>query len=147
MEYQDTIICRGGSGQNNYQVISGAMPLGLILNPETGEILGSPGESGEFFFVVRTEDNYSTYSDEYEFSIYVNENLGWPGDANKDGNVDILDIVFLISYKYKGGATPTIPELADPNNDCTIDILDIVFLINYKYKDGPIPELGCAVVR
>jgi hypothetical protein len=33
------------------------------------------------------------------------------GDANNDGNVDLLDILYLISYKYKEGPPPDCPNL------------------------------------
>ncbi|MCP4711859.1 MAG: hypothetical protein GY869_24835, partial [Planctomycetes bacterium] len=58
------------------------------------------------------------------------------GDLNDDDNIDILDIVFLINYKYKGGTTPEPLESADVNHDSNVDILDIVHLINFKYKGG-----------
>ena len=61
------------------------------------------------------------------------------GDANDDGGINILDIVFIINYKYKGGPAPEIFESADVNSDTIINILDIVYLINFKYKSGPEP--------
>ncbi|MCP4705637.1 MAG: hypothetical protein GY865_13640, partial [candidate division Zixibacteria bacterium] len=61
------------------------------------------------------------------------------GDATDNGVVDILDIVFLINYKYKSGPAPAIPESANINGDTEIDILDIVFLINFLYKSGAEP--------
>jgi len=145
-EYLDTILCPGGSGHNQFQVFSGAMPSGLILDSETGIISGSPSESGEFTFTVRSDDNYSNYSSEVEFDLFVNEGIGWPGDSNNDKEVDILDVVYTINYKYKGGTPPPVPAFADPNVDCSIDILDVVYLINYKYKDGPKPQFGCVVL-
>ncbi len=144
--YLDTILCRGGSGQNEFQIIEGSLPSGLSLDLESGIISGAPGESGDFLFTVRVDDNYSTFNDENEYLLTVIEGIGRPGDANNDGNVDILDVVFLINYKYKSGTAPIVPTLADPNNDCNIDILDVVYIVNYKYKDGPEPELGCAVL-
>jgi hypothetical protein len=62
------------------------------------------------------------------------------GDANDDEDVNILDIVYLINYKYKGGPAPDPLEAADVNSDLDINILDIVYLINYKYKSGPAPD-------
>jgi len=65
---------------------------------------------------------------------------GTCGDINSDGNIDILDIVFLINFKYKGGPAP------DPLNNANVDgidpinILDIVYLINNLYKLGPAPD-------
>ncbi|MCP4706053.1 MAG: hypothetical protein GY865_15755, partial [candidate division Zixibacteria bacterium] len=65
-----------------------------------------------------------------------------PGEA--DGNtteINILDIVHLVNYKYKGGVDPIPYALCsgDINCNCTVDILDIVYLINFKYKGGPAP--------
>ncbi|HHI03298.1 MAG TPA: hypothetical protein ENL22_07245, partial [candidate division Zixibacteria bacterium] len=144
--YLDTILCRGGSGNNEFQIVEGNLPLGLALDAQSGIISGAPGEFGDFSFTVRADDTYSSYHDEVEYSLTVMEGIGWPGDANKDDNVNILDIVFLINFKYKDGPPPAISRLADPNVDCAIDILDIVYLINYRYKNGPDPDLGCAVL-
>ncbi len=62
------------------------------------------------------------------------------GDLDDDKLINILDIVYLINYKYKSGPAPDPLESADVNNDILVNILDIVYLINYKYKDGPDPE-------
>lgn len=62
------------------------------------------------------------------------------GDVNLDGSINILDIVYLINFKYKDGPAPSIPILADVNSDESINILDIVLLIEYKYKGGSPPD-------
>jgi len=64
-----------------------------------------------------------------------------PGEVNETPPINILDIVALINYKYKGGAAPAPYALCngDPNCDCVVNILDIVLLINYKYKGGTAP--------
>ncbi len=62
------------------------------------------------------------------------------GDANNDGNMNILDIVYIINYKYKGGPEPVYFNSADVNSDGFINILDIVYLINNIYKSGPAPD-------
>jgi hypothetical protein len=61
------------------------------------------------------------------------------GDVDGDALVNILDIVFLINYKYKGGPAPASILSADVNSDELVNILDIVYLINFKYKSGPEP--------
>jgi hypothetical protein len=67
-----------------------------------------------------------------------------PGDVNSDEKIDIGDVVFLISYMFRGG-TPPNPLLAgDVNGDCLVDLGDVVYLISYLYKDGPAPLMGCA---
>ncbi len=62
------------------------------------------------------------------------------GDPNEDGRVDILDILFLINHKFKGGPGPNNPAVADLNGSGDINILDIIILINFKFKGGPEPD-------
>ncbi len=72
------------------------------------------------------------------------------GDTNKDEIIDILDIVLLINFEYKGGPPPMPEIIGDVNNTNDIDILDIVHLIDFKYKGGPPPDCGifdCASVQ
>lgn len=61
------------------------------------------------------------------------------GDANNDTIINILDVVYLITYKYKYGPAPVTLAAGDADADGKIDILDITYLINYKYKGGPPP--------
>ncbi len=62
------------------------------------------------------------------------------GDVNNDGTVNVLDIIFLIDYKFKGGPAPAILASADVNSDGSINVLDIIFLIDFKFKGGPPPN-------
>jgi PKD repeat protein len=62
------------------------------------------------------------------------------GDANGDERIDLLDILYLISYKYKGGLPPDPLLSGDANCDSKVDLLDILFLISYKYKGGDEPH-------
>jgi len=59
------------------------------------------------------------------------------GDLDRSGSVNILDIVFLIDYKFKNGPPPPYEEnLADFTCGQSVNILDIIYLINYKFKGG-----------
>ncbi|MCP4704709.1 MAG: hypothetical protein GY865_08875 [candidate division Zixibacteria bacterium] len=62
------------------------------------------------------------------------------GDADSNDVLDILDIVYIINYKYKDGPLPEPPECGDVNSDDELDILDIIILVNSIYKDGPDPN-------
>lgn len=67
---------------------------------------------------------------------------GWIcGDVNDDEVVNILDILALIDYKFKGGSAPDPVESGDVNLDGAVNILDIVHLIDFKFKGGPEPCL------
>ncbi|MDP3024742.1 MAG: Ig-like domain-containing protein, partial [candidate division Zixibacteria bacterium] len=62
------------------------------------------------------------------------------GDANYDGKVTLADVVYLISYLFKGGPAPKPIMLAgDANHDGRITVGDCVYLINYLFKGGPPP--------
>ncbi len=54
-----------------------------------------------------------------------------------DDLVNILDIIYLINYKFKGGPAPHYLPMADVNCDITVNILDILKVINFKFKQGP----------
>jgi len=68
--------------------------------------------------------------------------LSYPavGDANADGVIDLGDILFLVSYLYKGGPAPVPYETGDPDCNKTIDLGDLLYLVSYLYKGGPAPS-------
>ncbi len=82
---------------------------------------------------------------------------GFPGDVSSSGTPgigdhalpDILDIIYIINFKYKEGPTNKWPQdgnslngwnceaLMDVNADGAVDILDILYLIAWKFKEDP----------
>jgi hypothetical protein len=65
---------------------------------------------------------------------------GLCGDINDDGNINIFDITYLISYLYLSGPAPHSPDMADVNHDGNLNIFDITYLITYLYLSGPPPD-------
>ena len=70
---------------------------------------------------------------------------GWPrnvcGDVNKDDEIDIADVVYLINYLFIGGPAPNPLWVGDVDGDGVLDVADVVYLINYLFIGGPPP--GC----
>ena len=63
------------------------------------------------------------------------------GDANRDGAVDIADVLHLINYLFIDGPPPApCLDFGDANYDGEVDIGDILYLINYLFIDGPPPD-------
>jgi len=63
----------------------------------------------------------------------------FPGDANGDMMINVLDATYLIYYLYLGGPPPPCEDEGDPNGTGSINILDVNYLIYYLYKGGPAP--------
>ncbi len=62
------------------------------------------------------------------------------GDIDRNGTLDIADLVFLVDFMWLGGAEPACFELADINGDGQrADIADLVHFVNYMFLDGPDP--------
>lgn len=91
----------------------------------------SPSSNG-FMYVTTTKQNYIPYQKLVDVSYAC-------GDITKDGRPDLGDLIYLISYLYKGGPGPDPLELGDVNLDSQVNLSDIVYLINYLYKSGPAP--------
>jgi hypothetical protein len=66
------------------------------------------------------------------------------GDVTNNGIVDVGDVVYLVTYLYKGGPAP-IPMVCvgDVNNNDIVDVGDLVYLVSYLYRGGPAPDPNC----
>ena len=64
------------------------------------------------------------------------------GDVNLNGTVNILDLVSLINYMYRGSPPP--PALNNGNMDgCTgVTVRDLTVLASYIFRSGPVPCTG-----
>ncbi len=65
------------------------------------------------------------------------------GDADKNAQVNISDVVFLINYIFSGGTAPNPLESADADCSGSVTISDVVYLINYIFFGGPDPCAMC----
>jgi hypothetical protein len=54
--YNDTVTASGGTAPYTFSVSSGALPTGLLLNPATGNISGSPTVAATFNFTITAAD-------------------------------------------------------------------------------------------
>jgi len=61
------------------------------------------------------------------------------GDVSGDGELNLLDAVYIVNYLYKGGEPPTNPDAADIDGSGKLNLLDAAWLINFLYKFGPEP--------
>jgi hypothetical protein len=69
------------------------------------------------------------------------------GDVNGSdpSEIDISDLVYMVTFMFKGGPAPIPFESGDVNcsNPTEIDISDVVYLVGFMFKSGPAPCAGC----
>jgi hypothetical protein len=61
------------------------------------------------------------------------------GDANRDRELNIFDITYIIDYLYLGESAPLPFDVADVDLNGVINIFDIAYMISFLYLDGPAP--------
>lgn len=61
------------------------------------------------------------------------------GDANQDGEINIIDIVYIVNCLWRGGPCPCPMGKGDVNCKGFVNVVDLVYLINYLFKGGPPP--------
>ncbi len=66
------------------------------------------------------------------------------GDVNSDTDINILDVVTLYNYLFKGYPGPVIREAADVDRIEGINTNDCAALLDYLYQGSPAPE--CSIV-
>lgn len=69
------------------------------------------------------------------------------GDVQGDQDISSADIVFLINFVLKAGATP-VPCAATGDVNCngTVGTSDIIYLVNKVFKAGPLPCDVCSLI-
>jgi hypothetical protein len=69
-----------------------------------------------------------------------------PGDLDRNGGIDISDIVVYVQYLWRGGASPAILANGDANGDCLIDTMDAHVVIVAIFEGGTSP-VACSCIR
>lgn len=61
------------------------------------------------------------------------------GSIDGDEEIDLLDVLYLINYLYKGGPPPLPYGAGDIDGDGFMNLRDGTYLLKYLYKGGPPP--------
>lgn len=104
---------------------------------------------GDYYYKIRAKDDqnqYSSFSPLRVAHVYYWDQCPWQvADANNDGNINISDAVYLISYIFSDGPSPIPHEIGSGDADCSggVNISDAVYLISYIFSGGPLPSATC----
>jgi uncharacterized delta-60 repeat protein len=99
--YDTTLQSAGGVPPVTWSIISGSLPTGLVLNPGTGQISGTPTVSGYFSFIVQATDT-SLQMVSQAFSMTVAD---WV--ARYNGPIDSYDTALAIVFDSSGNSYVT----------------------------------------
>ncbi len=126
------------------------MPVGIVdENMNSCVVVSGPGliEDGFWRYTPDNDDNCDItiqltdgcgLTDENTF--HLDYEVYKCGDADDNGDINILDVTYLINHLYKSGPIPDPYPAGDPDANGTLNILDITYLISYLYKNGPEPQ-------
>ncbi len=112
--------------------------LGPFAAGEDGMGTHSWATFGTYEVKTRVKD---TQGAESAWSPVATIELGKAGDANGDTGVNIGDAVYIISYIFREGPPPPIPNAANANCDGNINVGDAIFITSFVFRGGPEP--GC----
>ncbi|TFH65502.1 MAG: hypothetical protein E4G91_02260, partial [Candidatus Zixiibacteriota bacterium] len=109
-------------------------------------VFSLPSQPAGRYSISVSRTGYETKSSVYEvfgernLSIVLDPAPYVNGDVDHSGDVDISDVVYLISFIFSGGAAPA-PWSAAVHIDgnASVDISDVVYLISYIFGGGSPP--------
>jgi hypothetical protein len=102
--------------------------------PGTRLVLGVP--TAVTFEVTDESGNASSTSTTVTFGVLFRR-----GDANADGEVDIADAMFTLSWLFAEGVDPSCLDAADSNDDGEIDIADAIKTLGHLFAgEGDLPD-------
>lgn len=101
--YTQQLTATGGAPALAWSVDSGALPAGLSLDSNTGELSGTPSESGSFTFTIEAQDANGA-SGTKSFTLEVAEALAFATTELPGSTVGADD--YSVTVSVDGGTSP-----------------------------------------
>lgn len=116
------------------------------VSDTTFDVSGLPDEETYFWRVVPWNEcgfGSSSGTRSFEASCVV----ALTGDVDMSGVITSADIIVLVNYVFKGGATPQpVAEAGDCDCSSSVTSSDVIRLVNYVFKGGIPPCDVCSIL-
>ena len=121
----------GGLSPYEWEVAGNALPEGIHLNSQTGEIYGKPTVFGDFNFNIEIKDsNNKTAQKEFLFQILNPMTIDTiDGDIDGNNSIDLIDAIKCLKILSKKHFE-VIYLKADVNNDEQIGYHEVIYILN-----------------
>jgi hypothetical protein len=110
-EYSAQLTASGGTGDLEWAVTDGAIPLGLRLDETTGLISGTPKSEGTGRFTVQVTDGKGKKSNQQGFALTITRSLEISSELYRDPTVKEHQEDFIADLHARGGLQPYTWEL------------------------------------
>ena len=111
-----------------------------VIKENSSELISIPGcQHFNIHNLTETGTKMLAYAYDYSLFPYTIQThafnlpghlITFPGDANCDGNLNILDVITMINYIMAQNPVPFCAVNADVNEDGIVNILDAVLTVN-----------------
>ncbi|MBI3868341.1 MAG: putative Ig domain-containing protein [Verrucomicrobia bacterium] len=89
--YVDRALVAGGNTPYQIAITEGALPPGLVLDPTTGVLSGTPSEGGDFHLAVRAVDADNTEAT-HSYAVHINGPFTLPAELSVAASHGIVTI-------------------------------------------------------
>lgn len=139
--YKYTFLLRADNGGGSPPLPKGDGEVLRMYFSINGNDLGGTSyliDSSTVPYSIQLSSPYTDYSPNF-FNGHVSAINVIRGDLNYDFNVDIADLVYMVTYSFADGPPPETIQMFDVNADQSMDIADISYLVDYMFNEGPPP--------
>jgi hypothetical protein len=122
-----------------YQWQRNGLPIAGAVDPAYTTPVTTLADDGSRFRCVVTNEGGGAVSGEAVVTVLSGETAFVRGDSNGAGGVDIADAIFILSWLFAQGPTPTCMKAADANDTGSADIGDAVWILSFLFASAPAP--------
>lgn len=144
VDYQPVWLTRDGVAAGIDDVVEAAKSWIESRDVDGDGVINENDNCMSAFNPAQQDLDSNGVGDSCECSIVVVANTG---DVNVSGSITSSDIIGLVNYVFKGGATPSPCAAAgDVNCSGAITSADLIGLVNYVFKAGTPPCDVCTLI-